>query len=282
MTCASTARPGHATELVEAAVAGGEPPALVVAVGGDGTVREVAEGLSRGRGSWPAGDAVDGGPPLAIVAAGTGNSAARALWGERTWDEALDAALGGEGCRRRALDLARIADADRAVLLGASSGFVARIAKLAQESAATAGDDRYWQAIAAALGDLQPFPGRVEVDGRTLYAGRVTNVTVGGVRRFGGGAFELLPRSELDDGLLDACVIGELGADGAQELAALVPAGRHLDHPAVEYAQGRRVTIVREDGEPLLVEHDGDVWPQARETFTLEVVPRALEAFGAP
>src|SRR5438552_372714 len=87
-----TTHRGDATDTVRAALRGeGDVPTpdLVVAVGGDGTVREVVEGMTRpGHGTAAA---------LAIVPAGTGNSDYRMLWGERPWAEALTAALDGAG-----------------------------------------------------------------------------------------------------------------------------------------------------------------------------------------
>jgi diacylglycerol kinase (ATP) len=68
----------------------------------------------------------------------------------------------------------------------------------------------------------------------------------------------LLPRSVLDDGLLDVCVTAEVSRERLGELAALVPAGTHLGEREVTYARGTAVRIERVDGEALEIEHDGD------------------------
>jgi diacylglycerol kinase (ATP) len=288
---ATTEAPRQAVELAADAVAGGRaPPALVLAVGGDGTVAEVAEGLARGLGRWPDGDGAvdgDGGPRLLVVPAGSGNSAYAALWGEAPWHELLAAALEGR-CSPRAVDLVRVVEADRASFLGVNVGLVARIAELieARKAEARSGapedpQQRYWEAIGEALQTLAPFPARVAVDGEVLHEGGVTLGTVGGVRRFGRGSFDVLPRSLIDDGLLDACVIAEVSDDGLAALVQLVPAGQHLDRPEVAYAQGRAVEITRTDGAPLSLEHDGDPRP-AGETVTLTVVPAALPTLALP
>lgn len=86
---------------------------MVVAVGGDGTVLEVVEGLLNG------GRAPDG-VALLVVPAGTGNSDYRSHWGERPWREALEQALGG-GVVPRRLDLARVRESGDLIVLGAGA-----------------------------------------------------------------------------------------------------------------------------------------------------------------
>lgn len=277
-------------EHLAAAERAGAPIDVVVAVGGDGTAREAAEGIARSRGGWPGGEtrashvepglANGAGPALFIVPAGSGNSTYKALWSERSWDEAAAAALGADRAFVRRLDLLRLVEADRAALLGVNAGLVARIAQLLQEQTDVPDSDRYWAAIGTALQELQPYPGRVILDGGVLYEGPITLATVGGVKSFGRGNFQLLPHSELDDGILDVCVVGDLTQEGLEELARLVPTGEHLGRPGVTYGKGRRVTLERTDGEPLVLEHDGDPRP-ADDVVTVNVVPGAVPALAA-
>lgn len=281
---AETRGPGHATELVADAVRDGRGELDVVLVaGGDGTVREAAEGIARGLGRWPGGGGAGGGeaaPALAIAPCGRGNSAYAALWGDLPWQDALERSLGGEA-RVREIDLIRIAELDRGTVLGVNTGLIARVAAITAQLPADAGEDRYWGAVAEVIGEMRHDPGRVSVDGETVLEGPVALATVGGVRRFGGGAFELLPRSVLDDGRLDVCAVGELDQPGLQDLAGRVPAGAHLDHPAVRYAQGTRACVERSDGEPLAFEHDGDPY-DVGERVTLELVPSACPVLAGP
>ncbi len=244
---------------------------LVVAVGGDGTVREVALGLARSA----------TGPPLLIVPGGTGNSVYRALWGDRPWPEVLDDALTPGRHRVRRLDLGRWADDGRAFLLGLSAGFMARVVEVSAGLDGTGGRERYQAAAVAALDDLRPFPGVVTVDGSVVADGPLTMVSVGGARHRA-GTFQLLPRSVLDDGLLDVCTIGEVDAAGFAELAGRVVEGTHLGRPEVGYARGRSVVIERTDGEPLAVETDGDVEPGTGARVTVTVVPGAVPVVAPP
>lgn len=269
--------PGDATALVADAVAElrreGSAPTTVIAVGGDGTVQEVAEGFVRGLGSWPSPAPQPPGAAMFIVPAGAGNSAYLAMWRDRAWRDALrDAHAADRGLRH--VDLLRIRETERATFLGVNIGLGARVAELLA-GAGRVDESVRQQAILQALQDATAFPGRVIVDGRTLFEGSISQVCVGGVRRFLGGAFEFLPRAELDDGLLDVCVIAELSPESLVELAPLVPVGRHTTHPLVRYAKGASARVERIDGTPLTYEHDGDIRAR-RPALTIDVVPGVL------
>ncbi|MGH3023725.1 MAG: diacylglycerol/lipid kinase family protein, partial [Gaiellaceae bacterium] len=78
-------RPGHAAELAERAAADGAR--LVVAVGGDGTVNEIANGLLAAGGEEP--------PELAVIPRGTGTDFVRHFRIPRDLDRAVATALSG-------------------------------------------------------------------------------------------------------------------------------------------------------------------------------------------
>lgn len=247
---------------------------LIVAVGGDGTAREVAQGMAEGLGTWDGAASADAGAPrLLIVPAGTGNSVHHALWGDLPWPESL-ALLERGAVVRRDLDLARIEGHGRAVLLGASAGFLRWTVEATARFPELSGRELYATAGLAAAQELRPYAGRVSVDGEVVCEGPTALAVVGGARRRG-GSLEVLPRSALDDGLLDVCVLCARGADEAMGLLLLAMEGRHLEQPGVVYAQGRRITLECLDG-PLPFEHDGDVWSGEEESLTLSVVPGAV------
>ncbi len=263
----------------------------MIAVGGDGTVRTVAEGLARGIGRLPSetGGAVaavhdeegspQGDPPLLVVPGGTGNSVYRSLWEDHPWLDVLDDALAGRA-RVRDLDLLRIAETGSIVLLGASAGLIAEAVHISATLTGVAGRERYQVAAITALEHHTPFPARVTVDGVVLHDGATTLIAIGGARHRS-GTFQLLPRSVLDDGLIDVCAIGGVDPGAFVELAGVIVAGEHVGRPEVAYAQGHSVTIERTDGTPLCFEHDGDLWQRSDRSLTLEIVAAAVPAFAS-
>lgn len=238
---------------------------VVIAVGGDGTVREVVEGLL----SAGTGDEL---PALLIIPAGTGNSNYLAQWGDLPWSQAVLAALSGDGSCRCLLDVAMLVELDTLVLLGASSGVIAD-ALITARSVPTEGRERYRIALTRTAADYVPYPGRVLVDDVVVHTGKTVLTNVGGGRHRG-GSYQVLPRSVLDDGLLDVCVIG--GEVDPLEVAALTRNGLHLREPGVVYARGRRITVERTDDEPLSFEHDGELGAGPATRITLQVLPRVL------
>lgn len=263
---------GDATDAARAAAeqsTGG--PGIVFAVGGDGTVREVVEGFTAatrhpGRG-----------PALMVVPAGTGNSNYLAHWNDCAWPTAVTAALsrrwnGPVTAEVRRLDLCRLVETDEIVLLGACSGLIAEALTYARD-VPLSGRPRYREALARAAEANRPYPGRVEVDGVVVHDGPTVLANVGG-GRYRGGQYQVLPRSILDDGLLDVCVIG--AETRAADVPELTRRAAHLGRPGVVYATGRRIVLSRQDGEPFWFEHDGELLPREHTTVTLEVLPGRL------
>jgi diacylglycerol kinase (ATP) len=242
-------------------------PRIVIAVGGDGTVREVAAGLaSAWAGATPT--------PLLIVPAGTANSCYHTLFGTTPWQSVVAAALGEPTVRW--LDLARVAG--RLVFAGASAGFSPRAIHEARALTTHVGPSRYHAALVNLIPRYRPYPGRVIVDGQVVHSGSTLLVNVGG-SRYRGGYFELLPRSLPDDGLLDVCVLG--GEHSAADMMELTRTGAHLSQPGVVYERGRQVRIERTDGQPLWFEHDGEVLPLGPSEYTVDIMPSVLPVLAA-
>ena len=258
-----TETPGHAGQLA----AEHQDVDMIVAIGGDGTVCEIVQGLA----GWAAPS-----PIVCALPAGSGNSTARNLFGDRDWREILAALDDPATVLVRELDLLRLAEPGVTAVLGTSTGFLAQVLRDARNvDPSVQGIDRYYAAAVGVLQSMPADPTRVTVDGVVVADGPMSSVAVGG-GRFRARSFNFLPHSVLDDGLLDVSTIGALDADALAALIPLMPAGQHLDRPEVRYARGTQVVIERTDGQPLTAEFDGSVWDLAGSRLTIDVVPNAL------
>ena len=253
-------RPGHLTELAREAAADAD---LLVAVGGDGTVNEVVNGI--------AGLDVE----LALIPRGTGGDFVRTFGIPGKLDRAVEVALRG---RTRAIDLGRgryrsWAGEDEESYFAniASAGMSGAIAKRTNEtSKALGGKVSYAWATVAVFSRWRSDEVRVRVDG-TEQAGRMHDVIVANGRYLGGG-MKMVPEAEPDDGLLDVLLIGDLTK---RDLLLTMPKtyrGKHLPHPKATLLRGTTVEI--DAPEPLPVELDGE--QPGTTPVCFEIVPRAL------
>ncbi len=258
-----TERRGHATELARAAAESGAP--LVLAVGGDGTVSEVADGL--------AGAGVT--TELAVIQRGSGCDFGRTFEIPKDIDRALEVAASAPA---RTIDLGRVEYADRdgttagrhfiniasAGLTGVAADRVNRSRKPLGATIAFG-----WAAVATFVG-YRNSRFRVQIDDEELDQ-ICNNAIVANCRYFAGG-MKIMPQADPSDGLLDVLVWGDVSKlDLALNLHKLYR-GTHLGHPKATIRRARRVTVTPES--PLPIEVDGEQPGLTPATF--EIVPSAL------
>jgi len=190
-----TDSPGHATRL--AARAG--DCEVVAAVGGDGTVHEVVNGLMQ----LPAAER----PALAVIPSGTGNDFVFGSQAPPTTERAL-AALHDEG--RKCIDLAHLRGAGRDEYICNTAG-IGFDATVNVQSRFVLLRDFPKYLIATLWTILYYFAAPRTLlcwnDNRAVY--RVMMLVVGNGPREGGG-FLTTPDSRMDDGILDFLVAGEV------------------------------------------------------------------------
>jgi len=260
-TTLDDAGPGQARSAVAAGAR------MVVAAGGDGTVRACAHAL--------AGTQV----PLAIVPLGTANLAARALGVPPGTGGALATAFGGHE-RRIDLAAARLADAAGPADTAGTLTFAA-MAGIGLDAEVVAATPRLlkrragWLAYAAA--GAAHLPGRgewftVRLDDGEPLARRARCVVVGNAGLLPGG-FALLPRARLDDGVLDVGILAPVGPAGWLRVARRVVTGGGRDGPQLETHRARRIEITAET--PLPREVDGEVIAPGR-SLTVTLLRRSL------
>lgn len=258
-------RRGHAAELARRAAE--EGAGLVVAVGGDGTVNEVVNGLLAVEGERR--------PQLAVIPRGTGTDFVRHFRIPTKLEEAVGVALTGAV---RPVDAGRVSyrswdgeDASSYFANAASAGMSGAVAQRANSSSkALGGKASFLYATLAVFARWHPSEMEVEVDGERR-AGLMYDAIVANCRYLGGG-MAMTPEAEPDDGLLDVLLIGDITR---RDLALTLPKvyrGTHLPHPKAEALRGRRVAVRSKT--PLPVELDGEQPGTTPATF--EAVPGAL------
>lgn len=190
-TCLITKAVGHATEL--ASEAAGRGDATVIAVGGDGTVNEVAAGLTGTK------------TALGIVPAGTGNDFAKALGVPRHWEAALTYLL-EHAPRRVDTGMAN----DRFFINISGTGFdVMVLENMLKAKRHLRGKLPYLYGIFVTLTRFKPAHMRIETTEGERIDKPCAHFSVANGQYFGSG-IHIMPLSSLDDGMLDILVIDAL------------------------------------------------------------------------
>lgn len=256
-----TEGPGHATELAREALRSGVR--FLVAVGGDGTVHEVVNGMIED-------DApVDPNAVLGVVAAGTGSDFIK-TFGIRSIPSAAVAHLDGDHSFK--IDIGKVTYQQNGSEVvryfpniaeaGLGADVVARAARLPRWLGPTVYLFAFWLTM------RKHKVARVEVDlvDRT-YQGPMNNLVVANGQFFGGG-MKIAPKAAPTDGLLDV----QIEHARKKDAIAMMPKvfkGAHLPHPDVKEAKRVRVSITAD--RPLLIEADGEVLGYTPARF--EVLP---------
>ncbi|MEP6914125.1 MAG: diacylglycerol kinase family protein [Acidobacteriota bacterium] len=184
-----TERAGHARELAASSAAAGAD--LVIVWGGDGTLNEAGAGLL---GSTTA---------IGLVPSGSGNGLAVALGVPRDPLAALAVAFDGG---TRIIDAGLMAG--RPFFNIAGIGFDARIAKLFNERGS--GRRGGWPYVVLGVREgcrYRAIDYHLQLDGQSQDV-RALLLAFANGREYGNGA-RIAPQAELDDGVLDAIVVGE-------------------------------------------------------------------------
>jgi YegS/Rv2252/BmrU family lipid kinase len=258
VTLELTARPGHATELARAYAGEVE---RVVAVGGDGTVHEVANGLlSAGLATLPA---------LGVVPVGTGNDFAKMTGGAGLRPAEAIAAFAAGGTRR--FDVGHAWGEFFVNSLGV--GLDADVARRVNLYKHWPGSLGYIVAALQAIIHRRSLQLRVDADGAS-WSGPTVVLEVG-VGPCAGGVFFLTPDARPDDGLLDVCAIGPFGLGFLLTKAPRVLRGRHTTLPQVRMAKAAHIRIVSADG-PITAHLDGELRSPGAAELDVTLRPAAL------
>src|SRR6059058_540420 len=233
-------RPGHLIELARSSDA-----SRVVAVGGDGTMNEVVNGI--------AGRDVE----LATIPLGTGMDFGRTYGIPTKFDDAVRVALDGEP---RTIDAGRVSyrtwggeDAERWFANVGSVGMSGAVAQRANGmSKALGGRVTFFYALTRVFLVWKNTDVVVRLDDAERR-GRMHDVIVANGVWHGGGMM-LAPGAVPDDGAFDVILIGDVSKWDFLTTAPKIYKGRHVTHAKIEVVRSARVVVDAPEHLPIEVE----------------------------
>ncbi|MBM3792781.1 MAG: hypothetical protein FJW31_01685 [Acidobacteria bacterium] len=252
-----TARPEHATDLARAAVAASSVD-LIVAMGGDGTVNEVLNGM------------VHSAVPLAVIPGGTANVLCCETGIPRHPEKAATLLADWKPERVAVGRLDAHGAAPRYFLSMAGAGFDAKIVNEVQPGVKRKlGKIAYWIAGVSQFGRRLTIL-KVRADGREFVTGFALTSRV----RNYGGDLELATEASLfrDEFQLLTFAGRSTIPYGIYLAGSVVAPARSL--PGVTSAMTRRVELLPTDGDPVYVQVDGEL--AGRLPAVIELVPSAV------
>ncbi|MEA2517216.1 MAG: diacylglycerol kinase [Actinomycetota bacterium] len=256
---------GHASEIAREVVSSGGR--FVVAMGGDGTVHEVVNGMIADD------KAINPDAVLGVVAAGTGSDFIKTFG---LPSQARDAVRHLDGGESFLIDIGKatyVQDGVEVVRyfpniaeVGLGAAVVARAEKLPRWLGPTV----YLVAFWLTMRKHKIAQVKIDVVDRT-YEGPMNNMVIANGQFFGGG-MKIAPKAAPTDGLLDIQVEHARKKD-AIAMMPKVFKGQHVPHPDIEEYKRVRCSITSD--RPLPIEADGEVLGTTPASF--EVLSEALQ-----
>lgn len=265
---AYTEYPGHAAELAQSALLAGCK--TIMSVGGDGTMNEVANGFFKD------GRSVSEDARLVVFSRGTGCDFIKTLGIKKGMEDLLSVLARNE---------ARAVDVGRVNFIGTSGNRVTRyFLNVADIGIGAETANRVNKHSKRLKGFLSFMLGAVStiilyknkefevvIDGENTLNARLNSVIVANGRYFGGG-MKVAPDAEIDDGLFDIIILGDLSKADLIKSFPMIYEGKHMSHPKVRHYRGSSVRV--RSGGSGLIEVDGEI--PGIDDAEFEILPRAL------
>lgn len=247
-----TSSPGEAMELARKAAQYAE---IVVSDGGDGTIREVAQGL------------MGSDVPLGILPGGRGNDFRRSLAIPDKVAEALDILVTGEDKRIDLLEVNGDVCAN-VYSIGFDVEVVANSKKFKKFKALG-----YYLSVIYTCIAYKAQPMHIEINGEVLD-GNFYLIAFGNGTMYGGG-MKVLPESVNDDGFLDVCLVNSVNFLQVLRLLPKFVAGRHGEiKDIVRFFRTKELKV--RTPHPMDAQADGEILPSISDTDA-RILPLALK-----
>jgi len=258
--------PGHAIELTEQAA--GDGFEIIVAAGGDGTTHEVVNGLLATAQGGVAGT-------LGVIPVGSGSDFANTV--------GIPPDLKG-ACRRlahgqtRVVDVCRVSVDDRPSRYFDNTvnvGFGGIVTYEALKVKWVRGMALYLPVVLKTVFLSHAPRMTIEYDDHELESPTMMVCIANGPRE--GGGFFSAPDAQPDDGLLDLCIVREIGRLPMLSLVPRFMNGSHVNHESVTMARAKRVIISSPDD--LIAHADGEMLCTDAHRLEFEILPQRLRVW---
>lgn len=269
-----TEKPSQAIDISRAAIREGSE--LIVGVGGDGTINEIANGFFDGK------DVINPKTVMGIVPSGTGCDFIRSLRIPTDLKKAMNVIMQAPSPR---IDVGRAiyqthagSDEERYFLNVADFGFGGEVLQRMNQDRTSRKASSYLKSTLFTFFHYKNKRIKLKVDGEEIPRGEYLIGAISNGRIFGKG-MKIAPNARLDDELFDIILVKGMKAWEFLRNVWKIYAGTHLSHPKISFIQGKRIEAIPEDpGEDILIEIDGEQVGKLPATF--EIVPKSISVKG--
>lgn len=275
---------GHAIELAREAASKGYR--RFIAVGGDGTVHEVLNGIMHfvedPKNTVPLSEFT-----LGVLPVGSGNDWISSHGMPHDPDAVIDIIAACQTSRQDVVKAVQYATTDTGELIPSRTDYMLNIAGIgfdgrvcevvnARKAVGHSGRMIYFRALLTVLRHFYSFKTKVIADGKVVFDGDCYSMAFG-IGPYSGGGMRQVPDAVLDDGLLDMLIIPKIRIPYLVSRLPLLYTGTIGQVPELIYCKAKEIKVLSSDGyedvEPI--EIDGEV--VGRFPVCFEVLPSQIK-----
>jgi len=237
----------------------------IIAVGGDGTVNEVGNGL------------IEGSAKISVIPIGSGNDFVKMFNIPPDIHKAIEKIKNGT-VRDSDVGYVVIQTTDgseikRYFMNGIGIGFDAAVANQTTKFKHLRGVSLYAFSVAVVLFNYQTPNMLMSMNGASMN-GEHFLIAIGNGKCAGGG-FYLTPDAQIDDGLLDVCLVDNVSVPQVVKIFPSVMKGTHKKHSQVHFYRTDALRV--ESKQKIMLHADGEVLATNAKDIEIRVIPKALK-----
>ncbi len=258
-----TSHHGDAIELAQKAADKGMD--LIVSIGGDGTLNEIVNGIMKSKND----------PSLGIIPLGWANDFIKSVNIPFDITQACQIIVQG---KIKKIDIGVInSQIYFANICGV--GFDAEVAQLANQIKSKHPNLRILSAFIYVFATvkklLSPFGYhnvKIKFDGQEIHS-KILFIAISNGKIYG-GRFKITPEAILDDGLLEICLVEEMGRFKYLSIIPKVFKGTHASIKGINFYRAKEVVI--QSSEPVLAQVSGEVI-EGQKNYIITLLPKSLK-----